>query len=55
MTDQILPYAWARVTCPTCGAEPDHRCRTLATNRTTDAHKARIEMGYRWLTERRNR
>jgi hypothetical protein len=27
--------------CPTCGAEPGKRCRTLTTHRTTDTHDAR--------------
>ena len=29
------------VPCPTCGAEPGKRCRTLKTGRTTDTHNAR--------------
>lgn len=40
-----IPYDWARVECPTCGAKPDFRCRTLTTKRVTDAHGRRLEMG----------
>ena len=29
------------VPCPTCGAEPGRRCRTLTTGRTTDTHNGR--------------
>jgi hypothetical protein len=28
-------------TCPACGAQPGHRCRTLSTGRTTDTHATR--------------
>ncbi|WP_420196414.1 zinc finger domain-containing protein [Mycobacteroides abscessus] len=38
-----IPYDWAWVACPKCGAGPQSRCRTLATGRTTDAHSDRIE------------
>lgn len=44
-SDRRIPYDWARVTCPTCGSAPNVRCRTLSTNRVTDAHGRRHEMG----------
>ena len=29
--------------CPTCGAKPFQRCRTLSTGRSTDTHQARLD------------
>lgn len=43
--EKRIPYDWARVECPTCGAKPDHRCRALSSGRSTDAHSRRIQMG----------
>jgi hypothetical protein len=46
MTDnEHIPYDWARVKCPICGALPDQRCRQLTDRRTTDAHVARYIAG----------
>lgn len=42
-----IPYRWAWVACPKCGAAPHSRCRTLTTGRTTDAHSDRIEAAQR--------
>jgi predicted RNA-binding Zn-ribbon protein involved in translation (DUF1610 family) len=49
MEDEItdrrrIPYDYARYTCPTCGSLPDKKCRTLTTNKTTDAHQARMNL-----------
>jgi hypothetical protein len=47
MTDntQRIPFDWARVPCPTCGAQPDQRCRALTTGGPTDTHRRRINRG----------
>jgi hypothetical protein len=39
-----IPFDWAKFQCPTCNALPQQRCRTLTTGRTTDAHKARLDI-----------
>lgn len=41
---RMIPFDWARVSCPKCGAGPDERCRTLTTNRPTDAHEQRRQL-----------
>jgi len=41
------------VPCPTCGAEPGERCRTLKTRRTTDTHNARWNQSF-YLQERQS-
>ncbi|WNO26652.1 hypothetical protein SEA_JUNIORMINT_64 [Mycobacterium phage Juniormint] len=47
-----IPYDWARVECPTCGAAPDTRCRARS-GRTTDAHVKRLDLA--WQRRRRRR
>lgn len=37
------------IACTKCGAKPGEPCRTLATRRVTDAHKAR----WLWVWEQR--
>lgn len=46
MADSLerIPYDWARVECPTCGAPPDTRCKTMS-GRGTDAHAKRTREG----------
>ena len=48
-----IPYDWARVECPTCGAKPDRRCRALTSGRTTDAHRRRYRLGNLWRDQTR--
>jgi hypothetical protein len=43
------------VACPKCGAEPEKRCRSLTTNRSTDVHVARFEARYPQYAKRDGR
>lgn len=47
-----IPYDWARIECPTCGAQPDQRCRAKS-GRTTDAHAKRNRDGRSLINCRR--
>lgn len=45
---QRIPFDWARVPCPTCGAQPDQWCQTLTAGWVTDAHVSRVISGDDW-------